>query len=384
MTPDKELYIAGKYKVNFHKKEFEYKSFLPTNVNQPYMWTDRRIPVLLESAVKLIGELNAYSLLIPDVDFFIGMHVKNEALKSSRIEGTRTELDEAILPEKEILPEKREDWQEVQNYIEAMNFSVEKLKELPLCLRLLKDSHAILLKNVRGKEKEPGEIRRSQNWIGGTNLQMASFIPPHPDELPDLLGDIELFWNNQSLEIPKLIKIAISHYQFETIHPFLDGNGRIGRLLITLQLIEYDILTKPIFYISDFLERYKGEYYDGLTFVRTRNDLDQWIIFFLSAAIETAKKGKQTFERIIDLRQKYEKKILELGVRAKIAHQLLIKLFSSPVIDVSGASELLGISISTSNTLINELEKIGILKESTGFSRNRIFILDEYISLFKN
>lgn len=376
------MYNAGGYKKHFVGQEAEYKSFLPTQVNGEFKWEDDRIPLLLEEANRLLGELNAYSILIPDVDFFIQMHVKNEAVKSSRIEGTRTQMDEAVLPEREVSPEKRNDWQEVQNYTEAMNYSVEALDNLPISMRLLQNAHAILLKGVRGENKQPGSFRISQNWIGGTSINTAAFIPPSQEDLPELTKDIEMFWNNKGLKIPNLIKIAISHYQFETIHPFLDGNGRIGRLLITLHLIESGILKKPVLYLSDFFERNKGQYYDSLTFVRTRNDMDQWLIFFLSAVIETAKKGKQTFGNIISLRGKYEKKIMELGKRAKIAHTLLIQLFSSPAVDASSVAKILDISHSAANNLINEMAKLGIVKEITGFSRNRVYVLDEYVKLF--
>lgn len=375
-------YTAGSYKRQFPGTGHEYRSFMPSSVNRPYEWQDKRIPVLLEEAIRLVGELNAYSLLVPDVDYFIQMHVRNEALKSSRIEGTRTGMDEAVLPEEEISPEKRDDWKEVQNYIQALNRSIARLKVLPISMRLLKEAHKILLTGVRGEQKMPGEVRISQNWIGGVNIQTASFVPPHPSDLPETLRDLELFWHNKNLNLPHLIRMAISHFQFETIHPFLDGNGRIGRLLITLHLVELGILQKPTLYLSDFFERNKGAYYDALTFVRQRNDMDQWIIFFLSAVIETAKKGKATFGKIVALRSRYEKEIMGLGRRAKPAHILLLYLFSEPAVNVVKAAQILDISITASNRLINALEESKILKETTGFSRNRIFLLHEYVDLF--
>jgi len=383
MKNQKSHFLAGVYKKHFLGKEYEYQSFLPAHINQPYEWEDKRIPVLLEEAMRLVGELNAYSVLVPDVDFFIQMHVKNEAVRSSRIEGTRTELNEAILPEEEISPEKRNDWAEVQNYIKALNMSIDKLNVLPISIKLLKEAHKILLSGVRGENKQPGEVRTAQNWIGGINIQTASFIPPHPEDLGESLKDLELFWHNKGLNMPQLIKMAISHYQFETIHPFNDGNGRIGRMLITLHLIERGILKKPTLYLSDFFERNKGAYYDSLTFVREQNDIDQWIIFFLSGVIEAAKRGKNTFEKIIELRITYEQKIMELGRRSKLAHKLLLQLFSNPAFRINDASKYLDISISGANNLVNEMEKIGIIKEITGFSRNRIFILNEYLELFR-
>jgi len=381
---NEKKYNSGSYRKHFQGKDYEYQSFLPSSVNCYYEWEDKRILPLLEEAIRLVGELNAYSFLVPDVDFFIQMHVKNEALKSSRIEGTRTEMDEVILPKEEIMPEKRDDWSEVQNYIKAINYSIAQLNEIPLSMRLLEKSHEILLSGVRGKERQPGQVRTTQNWIGGSSIKTASFIPPHPDDMRASLTDLELFWHNKKINMPNLIKIAISHYQFETIHPFNDGNGRIGRMLITLHLIELGLLQKPTLYLSDYFERNKGAYYDALTFVRDHNDMDQWIIFFLSAVIETAKKSKNTFRKIISLRGVYEQRIIKNGRKIKLMNDLLLRLFSNPAIRVSDVSNLLGKSISTSNNLIKEMERIGILKEITGFSRNRIFILHEYLDIFRD
>lgn len=378
-----KTFVAGTYKLVHPGEEIEYKSFFPTQINRPFVAHDQSTILLLEEATRLLGELNAYSRLVPDIDFFIQMHVKTEAVSSSRIEGTRTQIDEALLPEEEIVPERRDDWREVHNYITAMNWSVEELKQLPVSLRLMKETHARLLAGVRGEHKMPGEIRTSQNWIGGSSIRTAHFVPPPHEEVLELISDWEKCWHNTSLNIPVLIKIAIMHYQFETIHPFLDGNGRIGRLLITLQLMERKFLTKPVLYISDYFEQHRQSYYELLDRVRQHNSLEDWVRFFLEGIVMTSTKGKQKFEHIITLREQYEQKISTLGRKVPRARQLLLYFFSQPIVSVKDVSKVLEISFKAGGDMVADLVDLGILQEKTGYLRNRLFEMKDYVTLFR-
>ena len=364
-------------------QRLQYKSFEPTLINTKWHLDDDTVALLLSEADQKIGELNAFSQLIPDVDFFISMHVLKEGTKSSRIEGTQTNIDDALQKEEYIDPEKKDDWQEVQNYVRAMNTAIAELNQLPLSNRLLKSTHKILLKGVRGKHKLPGEFRTSQNWIGGNSLKDAKFIPPHQDGVMEYMADLEKFIHSESTNLPHLIKIGILHYQFETIHPFLDGNGRIGRLLITLYLVSTGLLVKPTLYLSDFLEKNKEHYYDNLNGVRKKSDLIQWLKFFLEGVKVTAENSIQTFKDIIALRSITETRIMTLGKKYILAKSALQYLYSQPITDMQNMANALNVSVATVSRLISDLVRLGILRELTGFKRNRIFAFEDYLKLFR-
>lgn len=370
------------YKAGRYLKQYQYKSFLPSLINHDWTWENPKINTLLEKATQALGELNAFSLIVPDVDLFIQMHIFKEANTSSRIEGTQTEMDEALRSKEQINPERRDDWQEVQNYVEAMGKAIEVLQTFPLSNRLLRDTHKILLQGVRGEHKLPGEFRLSQNWIGGTSIADAAFIPPTHLEVPELMSDLEKFIHNDAIEVPHLVRIAISHYQFETIHPFLDGNGRIGRLLITLYLVSKGLLSKPSLYLSSYLVKRKAVYYEGLTTVRATNDLGHWIRFFLVAISETAIRGKLTFQNILALRSEVEHSILSLGKKAENAKALLNHLYRKPFVTPNEVAQLLSLTHQTASKLIQDFERLGILTETTGYQRNRMFHFERYFRLF--
>ncbi len=370
------------FKAGVWRQRYQYKSFEPVPVNHEWVWEDAVINTLLEAANRALGELNAFSLIVPDIDLFIEMHVVKEAQTSSRIEGTQTGIDEALMPEDQIQPEKRNDWREVRNYIDAVNGAIAELKRLPLSNRLLKQTHETLMLGVRGEHKQPGEFHSSQNWIGGSSLTDAVFIPPHADGVPDLMSDLEAFWHNEQIVVPHLIRVAISHYQFETIHPFLDGNGRIGRLMIPLYLVSHGLLAKPSLYLSDFFERNRASYYDALMRVRIANDLIHWVRFFLQGLAETANKGRDVFRQILLLRNETEHRVLDLGKRAANARNLLNVLYRKPVVSASAIETALSVSTPTANALIRDFERLGLLKEISGQLRGRTYVFDRYLNLF--
>jgi Fic family protein len=365
-------------------KQLQYKAFMPSIINTSWSWSDRELTRLVEKSAIAMGQLDAYSHQIPNIDHFISMYVAKEATVSSRIEGTQTNMEEALLKETDIQPERRNDWVEVNNYIEALNSSIKRLADLPLSSRLLKGAHQILLKGVRGEHKLPGEFRRSQNWIGGSSLLSAAFIPPHHEQVDPLMGDLENFLHNEDTGLTDLIKIAIAHYQFETIHPFLDGNGRIGRLMITLYLVEKGIIQKPVLYLSDFFERNRADYYDNLTRVRTHGDLLRWVKFFLVGIIETCERSSKSLKSILDLKKDCEeKRIYTLGKKVNTAKVLLDYLFHQPIVDAEAVAKETGVSLVSAYKLLDDFSRLGILVEMTGAKRNRLFAFEEYFSLFK-
>lgn len=360
-----------------------YKSFQPNRINKEWKIEDMEVLNLLSQADRQLGRLDMYSEYVPNIDLSISVHVLKEATQSSKIEGTKTNIEDALLDKEDVNDEKRDDWEEVQNYINALNTATTNLKKLPFSSRLIRETHKILLQGVRGKHKLPGEFRSSQNWIGGSSINNATFIPPIHLDINEYMGDLENFAHNSKSFFPDLLKIAFIHYQFETIHPFLDGNGRIGRLLIPLYLVEKGILKKPILYLSDFFERNRTLYYDNLTKVREKNDLIRWFKFFLEGVVETAKSSISTFGNILKLQKEVEIKIQTLGSRSHNAQLILNHLFQKPIIDAQKVKKLTNLSTPSVYKLIDALEKLEILTEITGAKRGKLYLFREYTKLFE-
>ncbi len=364
-------------------QQAHYKSFQPNPINRAWVVDDMALLQLLGQADRELGRLDMYSEYIPNIDLFIRMHVLKEATQSSKIEGTQTNMEEALLDKEDVALDKRDDWEEVQNYVAAMNEAVDKLQTLPFSARLIRETHKTLMQSVRGKHKQPGEFRHSQNWIGGASIDDAVFVPPVHTSIEDLIGDIEQFVHNDVQHFPELLKVALVHYQFETIHPFLDGNGRVGRLLITLYLVSRGILKQPVLYLSDFFERNRQLYYDNLMRVREKNDLLQWFKFFLVGVIETAKSSTATFDHILKLQKQVDAQMQTLGSRTANAQKVVYYLYQRPMIDAAKVGEVAGISPASAYKLIADLEQFGILKEITGGKRSKMYVFNAYLKLFK-
>lgn len=371
---------AGVYKQNF-SGELAYKYFLPDLLPVNIVLDDEMVMLLMSVSTEL-GRLDTLGEKIPSINLFLSMYVRKEALLSSQIEGTQASLDDVLDPN--ITKNQNQHLDEVINYIKTMNFGIEKLKNMPLCNRLLRNIHAQLMLGLRGGDKYPGEFRKSQNWIGGlgSNLKNASYIPPAPHELSALLSNFEKYLNDESAKYP-LIQVALLHYQFESIHPFLDGNGRVGRLLIVLFLLEKKLLNKPILYISYFLKLNRVEYYDRLSAVRQKGDYTQWVKFFLRALIQSAKEASTSINELSTL---YEQNIAKIDVlaRNKNIKKLFLYINEHPIIDIGKSASELGLSYNTLLKAVNALKELGVLvlgDESK--SRNKLYFYEKYLEILR-
>lgn len=361
-----------------------YKAFIPTPLPpKPSVKLDSDLQVLLSQADRALSRLDGISYILPNPDLFVAMYVKKEAVLSSQIEGTQASLVDVLEFEAGAKAlEKVHDVAEVVNYVKAMNYGLERLKELPMSLRLMKEIHEVLLKDVRGSDKTPGEFRKTQNWIGppGYSLRDATFVPPPPDNVVGAMGDLERFIHTRS-PMPPLVKSALIHYQFETIHPFLDGNGRIGRLLITFHLCWENILSRPLLYLSYFFKRNREEYYDRLNTVRENDDFEGWVKFFLKGVVEVSEQAALTAQRVMALQKSDTDRLLKAGVASPHAVILLDKLFSFPIITVPEVKKMLGTTYETANSLVKRFEKAGILRETTGKRRNRLYAYAGFLEI---
>ena len=372
------------FKSGTAEDRYQYKAFLPEWICHEWIIADPELSEQIGRADRALSGLNAFSQLIPDIDFFIRMHVAKEATQSSRIEGTRTDIADAFKDANDLDPEERDDWAEVQNCIKAINFAINALEELPLSNRLLRQTHEVLMAGMRGTHKRPGQFRKSQNWIG-VSLKNAVFIPPHHDHVADLMGDLEAFLHADDIHAHPLVRIAIAHYQFETIHPFLDGNGRLGRLMISLYLASEGLMAKPALYLSDYFERNKTAYVDQLMAVRQGNHLREWLIFFLHGVEETAQASASVLRSILAVKERIDRDILpRFSTRRRDnAHALMRQLYAWPVVDVNRAAKIMDATTNTANALIMDLVAHEVLAEITGRRRNRLFAFQEYLDLFR-
>ena len=373
-----------KYKSGSYRNQGDFYSFIPSAINTDWTWETPKINSLLNRASSELGGLNTFAELVPDIDTYIMMHIQVEANKSNRIEGTNTTIEEDMMPIEDINPEHRDDAMEVGNYINALNYGIERIQkdDFPFTTRLLREIHKILLVGVRGEHKTPGELRTSQNFIGGSMPSNAKYVPPAVPDMQEALSDFDKFMNREDDDLPVLIRLAMMHYQFETIQPFLDGNGRIGRIMIPLYLLSKKELAKPCFYISYYFEEHRQEYYEALQNVREKNDMVSWICFFLKASIETAQTAKQKFRLAVDQVNRYKEYLMNKRTGADSLRAVIRAMYSRPVASVNQLMELTGLSFATVNIAVKTLTADHILQELTGNRRNRIFVLTDYLKVF--
>ncbi|MBL4645536.1 MAG: Fic family protein [Rhizobiales bacterium] len=359
-----------------------YTAYVPKKLPPvPPIEMDRLYP-LLDQANTALGRLDGMSMVLPDSSLFLYMYVRKEAVLSSQIEGTQSSLSDLLLFETEEAPgAPMDDVAEVSCYVSAMNYGLERLKEFPLSLRLIREIHAQLMNNSRGGNKMPGEFRTSQNWIGGSHPANARFVPPPPEYLMECLGDFEKFLHDENVRLPVLIKAALAHVQFETIHPFLDGNGRLGRLLITFILCDQGILKEPLLYLSLYLKTNRQAYYDHLQSVRETGDWESWIVFFLKGVIDTANQATETAQSIIALFSKDRSKIEESGKSTAAILTIHTYLQSQPITNTRRIRAACGVSLPTVMRSLNTLETLNIVTETTGKERNKIFAYQEYLGI---
>lgn len=373
---------SGKYRTNL-SGEVEYRSFVPSSLPpDPPIVLDEELIALTANAHRRLGFLEGKASRIPNIGLFTAMYVRKEALMSSQIEGTQATLEDILDPAVHVNANR--DVADVVNYIKAIETAVERLKTFPLCCRLLREVHAVLLAGARGAEKTPGEFRRTQNWIGraGSTIRTAQFVPPSPEDMAEAMSDLEKYINDDG-ETEPLLKTALLHYQFETIHPFLDGNGRIGRLLVTLFLLDKGVLTTPALYLSYFLKKNRVEYYDRLMEVRTKGNYEQWVKFFLRALIESAADAADTMDELIALHDRDTHRVKAMGRAAGSAARLLAYLEEFPIVEIKKTAKALGMSFNTVSAAVKRLCDVGILFQEGTALRGRTFQYKEYLDILR-
>jgi len=383
LDPSDSLGRSGRYQHQLAG----YSAFIPAALPpQPPIRLEGELQRALSRADRSLGRLDGSVETLPNPDLFVFMYVRKEAVLSSQIEGTQSSLQDLLAAEADLygtgtLPR---DVDEVVNYVAAMNHGLARLAELPVSVRLIREIHQRLLQGVRGSHLTPGELRRSQNWIGpsGCTLAEATYVPPPPHVVPQALGDLERFLHQEN-DLPMLIRIGLAHAQFETIHPFLDGNGRVGRLLVTFLLTEQGVLQKPVLYLSHFFKRHRTEYYERLQAVRDSGDWEGWLAFFLRGVADVSEEATNTARRILALREEHRAAITEgLGRAAGNGHRVLESLFDRPIVSVSNVQHEIGTTYAAANNLVSRLTELGILVEITGYARNRRFRYEPYVLLF--